>query len=151
MKTILILIILAGLVTWVGGIAFFSFIVAPVAFRVLEQKEAGRLVRAIFPRYYKLGVACGVLIAVSSLILLATRTGFASWLVAETGVTLLMTTLALYSLMLAKRINLARDAGEAQELVFKRLHRRSVLLNTCVLLLGFLNLGIIAHFAVPLG
>jgi len=46
------------LALWVGGIAFFSFIVAPTVFKTLGAAEAGRLQRALFPRYYLLGLLC---------------------------------------------------------------------------------------------
>ena len=63
----------------------------------------------------------------------------------------MMTATAVYSLMLAKHIKVIRDAGEGHEFLFKRLHRRSVLLNACPLLLGVLNLEIIARFAITFG
>ena len=36
----------------VGGIVFFSFVAAPIIFRVLGAEAGGRFVRALFPRYY---------------------------------------------------------------------------------------------------
>lgn len=36
----------------IGAMAFFSFIIAPTAFRVLPEAEAGRFVRGLFPHYY---------------------------------------------------------------------------------------------------
>jgi hypothetical protein len=43
---------------WIGAAAFFSFVAAPAAFRVLPRAEAGRLVSAVFPVYHALGMLC---------------------------------------------------------------------------------------------
>ena len=45
---------------WFGAILFFSFFVAPTLFGTLGEKEAGKAVRAIFPRYYLAGILCGL-------------------------------------------------------------------------------------------
>ena len=37
---------------WSGRIVFFTFVVAPIIFRVLGAEAGGRFVRALFPRYY---------------------------------------------------------------------------------------------------
>ena len=60
-------IYLLSLVVWIGSIVFFSFFVAPVVFKSLEREKAGELVGIIFPRYYKIGYACGTLILLSFL------------------------------------------------------------------------------------
>lgn len=36
----------------IGGMAFFSFVIAPMSFRLLPAEAAGRFVRGIFPHYY---------------------------------------------------------------------------------------------------
>src|SRR6266404_1023893 len=50
---------LLALGLWLGEVVFFSFVVAPSVFRSVPPLEAGRVVGAIFPRYYLLGIACG--------------------------------------------------------------------------------------------
>ena len=35
-----------------GAMLFFSFVIAPVIFKVLDAKNAGKFVRKIFPHYY---------------------------------------------------------------------------------------------------
>jgi hypothetical protein len=45
----------------IGGMGFFSFIVAPTAFRVLPEAEAGRFVRGLFPHYYLFVIATAAL------------------------------------------------------------------------------------------
>ena len=66
-NTIFNFIYLLSLVVWIGSIVFFSFFVAPVVFKSLEREKAGELVGIIFPRYYKVGYACGTLILLSFL------------------------------------------------------------------------------------
>src|SRR4051812_10941565 len=41
-----------ALTAWVGAVAFLSFGVAPIVFRVLGPEAGGKFVRALFPRYY---------------------------------------------------------------------------------------------------
>ena len=45
----------------IGGMGFFSFIVAPTAFRVLPEADAGRFVRGLFPHYYLFVIAASAL------------------------------------------------------------------------------------------
>ena len=46
---------LLALAAWVGSIAFFSFGVAPIVFRVLGPEAGAKFGRALFPRYYLWG------------------------------------------------------------------------------------------------
>ncbi len=48
------------LAAWVGMSAFFSFVLAPAAFRVLQRDQAGKLVGEIFPIYYHVGLVLGL-------------------------------------------------------------------------------------------
>jgi hypothetical protein len=36
----------------IGGMGFFSFIIAPLSFRLLDEATAGKFVRGLFPHYY---------------------------------------------------------------------------------------------------
>lgn len=137
---------LVALVIWVGGIIFFSFVAAPAIFQVLAKEDAGRLVRAIFPRYYKLGIGCGVLTTLSLAGLGIVSGRLTGPLAADIVIVTLMMCLTIYSLVLVPRINAARDAGQEQEERFKKLHRRSVVVNAVVLFLGLAALAVIAHF-----
>jgi hypothetical protein len=51
----------AALGLLIGGMGFFSFIVAPTAFRVLAEADAGRFVRGLFPQYYLFVIAASAL------------------------------------------------------------------------------------------
>ena len=47
-----------------GGMVFFSFVFAPLVFKTLDEDNAGRMVRAVFPVYYLLGLLLSALAAV---------------------------------------------------------------------------------------
>ena len=43
---------LIALGVWLGAMAFFSFGIAPIIFKVLDRESAAKFVRALFPKYY---------------------------------------------------------------------------------------------------
>ncbi len=45
---------------FVGKIATFSFLIAPIVHKTLEKDQAVKLLRVFFPRYYKFGIGCSV-------------------------------------------------------------------------------------------
>ena len=51
-------IYLLALAVWIGSIVFFTAVVAPTVFKVLQSDDAARLQRALFPRYYLTGILC---------------------------------------------------------------------------------------------
>jgi uncharacterized membrane protein len=123
---------------WMGSILFFSFIVAPSAFRTLGEAEAGKLVRAVFPKYYLLGIICGIAIIAVHL-----ARGFLWYWGGMTKPAIvlfaLLTAIDIYARQrLTPAANAAREAGPAGKARFTALHRRSVILNAVVLLLGLL-------------
>ena len=101
-----------------GAVMFVSFALAPLVFRVLEPPAAGRFLRAMFPRYYRVLVASGV-----GLSLLCLGRG---GLVVPAAA---LAVLAAASLGLVPRINAAKDAGPSAAGRFRRLHGASVVLN----------------------
>ncbi len=146
---------LLALGVWIGSVVFFSFVVAPSLFAALPRDAAGRAVSAIFPRYYAFGCACGALALLSGLLLGALR--LAPWraLAAELILLALMIGVVVY----AGRVVLPRASEARQALAlapegkagstaarerFDLLHRRSVLLNGTVLLLGLAALALAA-------
>lgn len=136
---------------WIGSIVFFSFVVAPVLFRVLSPPDAGKVVRAVFPVYYLIGIACGV-VAVLTLLMLSRQTGWPPVVLVQVGLLLVMVVINLYARQsLMPRINAARDAGEAQQERFDRLHRQSVILNGIVLVLGLIVMALVAGTMTLLG
>lgn len=120
----------AALGGWLGTMAFFSFVGAPTAFRVLAEDDAGTYVNATFPRYYVVGTALGVAALVTGAALDAVTgggpgaiAGATPSLVARTS-TLLATAVFAYS-----RWVLVPAMERAGDDAFERYHRRSVLLN----------------------
>ena len=137
---------LLALTAWVGGIAFFSFAVAPLIFRVLGAESGGKFVRALFPRYYLWGSTAGA-IALPALVcgpmanpeLRGPAIGIQAILV------MAGTLIMLYcGNSLTPAINQAKDAGVASSKRFDALHRRSVRLNVIALLLGIILLVLFA-------
>ncbi len=61
---------LLSIVLWVGGIAFFAFAVAPVAFSTLSsQHEAGRVVAGCLRSLDWIGMACGIIFFIVTAVL----------------------------------------------------------------------------------
>ncbi len=132
---------LTAVAVWLGAMGFFAFIVAPAAFGALERDAAGRFVSVVFPRYYGVGLALG-LVAAFGLGVRWMGGGWRGldWTVA--GLVLLMLALTLYAgaVVLPAAHEAARAAGgePAAAMGFARLHRLSSVLNVIVMLSGIL-------------
>lgn len=112
------LVVDAALGLWLGSIVFFSFVVAPRAFNVLEEDDAAALVNDVFPRYYLFGIALGVVALVTAAASDASG-GVAVAAAAALGVA---TNVYARQVLVPK---IQRAEGEA----FQQYHGRSVLLN----------------------
>jgi len=126
--------------TWVGAILFQSAVVAPAVFAELDGDSARRFLRALFPRFYRLGLVCGALMA-AGIVTLVGSTGWSRPLVLLALATSAMILLQALSLWMVPHISAARDAEAAAR--FGRLHRLTVLLTVVVLLFGLCILGVI--------
>ena len=145
---------LLALGVWVGSVVFFSFFTAPTLFGALPRDLAGRAVSAIFPRYYALGAVCGAVALLSGLLLGARQPAFGRLLAGELVLLVLMTGIVLYAgrvvLPQAAQARLALGAlegtaaHEEAKARFDALHRRSVLLNGTVLILGIASTALYA-------
>jgi amino acid transporter len=131
---------------WVGAIVFQSAVVAPAVFADLDADSARRFLRTLFPRLFKLGILCGLLMGAAAL-LLAANGSWSSPLLVIAAATGAMLVLEVVSLWLVPLINAARDAGAVAEDRFARLHRASVLMTVIILLLGLITLGVIGVHA----
>jgi len=112
-----------------GGIAtmiFFAAIVTPTAFRALGDETAGPFIRALFPLYYMFFL---ILAGLATLFALLAGAEIAALLLA-----LITGGFAYGRFLLMPAINRARETGDRP--LFKRLHKRSVLVNA-VQLAGF--------------
>jgi uncharacterized membrane protein len=135
-----------ALAVMVGGIVFFSFVVAPVIFRVLGAESGGRFVRALFPRYYQWNAILG---AIALPAFVAGPLCFPEYrgigVGVQSAVLLACVLIMLYGgNSLVPQINQARDAGPSSHDRFERLHRRSVLLNAAAMVGG---IGLLVGFA----
>lgn len=133
---------LTAVAVWLGAMGFFAFIVAPAAFSALDREAAGRFVSSVFPRYYAVGLALG-LVALFGLGLRWMGGGWRGldWLSA--GGVLLMLALTLYAgAVVLPAAHAARAAGAdpAAAAGFARLHRLSGILNVIVMASGILVL-----------
>jgi hypothetical protein len=142
-----------ALAVLVGKVIFLSFVVAPVLARTLEPEPFGRVVRALFPAYYGLGAGAATLGlgALAGLTLAGGGMGPAQ--AAAGGLWLGVLTIELYCRSpLTPQTNALRDEIKAQEgrgpgdmALHKRwnaLHRRSVQLNSVVMVLGLCLIGL---------
>ncbi len=63
-----------AIVIWVGGLLFFAFVLAPVAFHVLPSThEAGLVVGGTLVWLHRIGTICGLIFLLSSLVLWLNR------------------------------------------------------------------------------
>ena len=129
MTTIPLLTALLAVGTWLGAMIFLSAVLAPMVFKVLSVEGASLFLRNLFPRYYKFGIGCGVVLLMALLMLVPVSTEFSATLLWSTVGAIVIIILGVYSLILIPRINAARDAGSSMRQTFNHLHLRSVVLN----------------------
>jgi len=103
-----------------GIMLFFSFVVAPVVFTTLDEENARKFIRRIFPYYYNVNLGISLLVL---LILLFTRNF-------EIKFYLILVVAILFAIsnyLLMPMINKFRD--ENQDKKFKYSHLTSVIFN----------------------
>lgn len=62
-------LMLLCLIVWIGGIIFFAFVLAPTVFTVLPTHElAGNVVNPSLSKLHWMGLACGILFLIFSLL-----------------------------------------------------------------------------------
>ena len=103
-----------------GIMLFFSFVIAPVVFTTLDEENARKFIRKIFPFYYNVNLGISVLILLIFLIISKIGTDFYIFLV----ITILF---AVSNYILMPLINKFRD--EKQDKKFKYSHFISVIIN----------------------
>ena len=135
-----------ALTAWVGSILFFSFGVAPIVFAVLGPENGGKFVRALFPTYYAWGAIAGAVALPAFVAVPLCYPEYRGGTVAIQSMVILAGTLIMLhgGNSLTPAINAARDAGAEGRERFKKLHRRSVRLNSLVLVMG---VGLLIGFA----
>ena len=113
-----------------GVMLFFSFVIAPVIFKVLDAKNAGKFVRKIFPHYYMINLT---ILSIAVLLLI-----YISSINLEFYITLIITILFAFSLfILMPLINNFKDSKKEKK--FKYSHTLSVIIN-CIQIIGLIYL-----------
>ena len=103
-----------------GIMLFFSFVIAPVVFTTLDEDNARKFIRRIFPFYYNVNLAISFIVLL--LFLFLSKFGLDFYLI------LLITILfAISNYLLMPLINKYRD--EKQDKKFKYSHFISVVIN----------------------
>ncbi len=155
---VLIFVYLLAMVCWLGAIIFFSFFTAPVVFTRLPIAEAGKVVSAIFPRYYLLGYVAGAIALAIAIYLLAAAPGARLWWLGTAAALAIALGCTLYAGMVVRpRVDAIRSVAEqqnpdpARKAEFDGLHRLSVILNGAVLLLDLAALLGTAGALAPRG
>jgi hypothetical protein len=149
MQTTLRALRLLAMVAWVGGLGFFAFVVAPVAFHSLANAhEAGLVVGGTLRELHWIGLVGGGLFCLATAWLwfwaeVPARVGFAIQLVL-TFVMLGVTAYSQFSILPAMEVDRAAAGGEVEtaplenegRVDFERLHALSERLEGLVLLCG---------------
>ena len=103
-----------------GTMLFFSFVIAPVIFKVLDSNNAGKFVRKIFPHYYLINL---IILSIAALLLF-----YISSVNFDFYITLVIIILFAFSLLiLMPLINKFKDNKEEKK--FKYSHVLSVIIN----------------------
>ena len=103
-----------------GIMLFFSFVIAPVVFTTLNEENARKFIRKIFPFYYNVNLGLSLIVLLTYLFL--SKLGLDFYLVLT--ITLLFAT---SNYLLMPLINKYRD--EKQDKKFKYSHFLSVVIN----------------------
>ena len=103
-----------------GIMLFFSFIIAPVVFNTLDENNARKFIRRIFPFYYNVNLGISFIVLITFILLSKIGVDFYLILV----ITVLFAT---SNYLLMPLINKYRD--EKQDKKFKYSHFLSVLIN----------------------
>lgn len=123
----LALVVDGALGAWLGVMAFFSFVGAPRAFAVFDER-GGEYVNDVFPRYYRVGAGLGAVAFAAGLALGAVGRydGPTLVLLASTAVGVLLSGYS--AAVLIPKMETAGESG------FHRYHRQTVVLNGLTML-----------------
>ena len=103
-----------------GIMLFFSFVIAPVVFTTLDENNARKFIRRIFPFYYNVNLGISLIVLIAFILL--SKIGVDFYLIL--AITVLFAT---SNYLLMPLINKYRD--EKQDKKFKYSHFLSVLIN----------------------
>lgn len=120
---------------WLGTVVFFSFVVAPRVFGVLERDRAGDVVNEIFPTYYVFGAALGVVAfaaGVARFYVDGVTVALAGYLLATAVAVVVAVFSRVYLVPRIRGTDRSREDPDVD--AFERYHGASVKLNSVVLL-----------------
>lgn len=113
--------LLSGII--VGMVVFQSAIIAPTIFATLDEKNAGKIIRKIFPRLFKLIVLISLIMTINSFII--GNSSFLKMIYVSTFI------LMAINFLIIPTTNKSRDEGNDKK--FKFLHTLSVLTTMLIL------------------
>jgi len=135
-------IYLLALVCWLGGMVFFTAILAPVVFKLLPVADAGRLVAGLFPRYYILGYFAGGIGLVLAIYFAVERPQRLWWSLSALALAVALGLTVYAGVIVRPQVDSIRSVVEepspdpVRRAEFDRLHRLSVMLNGGMMLLN---------------
>jgi uncharacterized membrane protein len=142
-------LMLLSLVVWVGGIAFFAFVLAPTVFHpgILPSRQlAGAVVSRSLGILHWIGLSCGVVFLITSVIDSRIVNGVSALFSARNLLIFAMILLTLISMFVisTRMLDLRNQMvfidnvphDDARRVEFNRLHVWSTRLESTVLLLG---------------
>ncbi len=150
---IALFVYLLALACWLGGMIFFTAIIAPVVFKVLPLADAGKFVAGVFPRYYILGYVAGLISVILAVYFTIERVPRMWWsfsaiaLAVALGLTIYAGAIVRPQVDAVRSVVEEQNPDAARRAEFDRLHRLSVMLNGGVMLL---NLAALLTTAIAL-
>jgi len=149
-------LMLLSLVVWIGGLIFFSFVLAPTVFAVLPTRQlAGSVVSRSLGVMHWMAITCGVVFAITSMIDSRIVNGVAEPFAARNLIVYAMIILTLVGMFgIASRMLALREQmnpidavphDDARRVEFNRLHVWSTRIEGSVLVLGLALLYLTAR------
>ncbi len=121
---------------------------APSIFKILSREQAGNVVSDIFPKYYLVSYACGAVALISSIILIYMGNHFSHLTnIIKLTALVVMIGLAVYAgeivtpethKVRTEMRSVQENSHQYQEIrkEFRRLHRKSAILNSAIFIFG---------------
>ncbi|MGA2409346.1 MAG: DUF4149 domain-containing protein [Candidatus Binataceae bacterium] len=139
-------IYLLCIVSWLGGMIFF-IITTPIIFGTLPLPEAGKVLAALFPRYYLLGYIAGTIGFILALYFTLAHPPRMWWGLASTALLIALGLTFYAGAVIRPRVDAIRTVNEepnpdpARKAEFDRLHHLSVSINSGVIGLNLMALA----------
>jgi len=140
-------LMLLSLVIWIGGLIFFAFVLAPTVFTVLPTRQlAGNVVNRSLTIMHWMGITCGLVFAVTSMIDSRVVNGVAQPFALRNLIVYAMLILTVVSMfgVASRMLELRQQMGIIDDVPqdnplrveFNRLHHWSTRIEISVLVLG---------------